>query len=185
MDLQKCPHNDDIQLESHSSNIKHTLTVYAPHLYYSSPSGPCRTVGCEPSSSSSKHTLTVRITCFPKSMLSLNECARPHKRTPHRQAYECTTHATPTEEARLAFCCYCNSVIPRCRRPNGGQGVGFCCVFTLCCWLLAYPSLTQVNVFFACLSTLHLISHCPPTTSGHHGCPLAAKLPSWIHYCEG
>lgn len=70
------------------------------------------------------------------------------------------THATPTEEVRLAFCCYCNSVIPRCRRPNGGQGVGFCCVCTLCGWRLAYPSRTQVNVFFACLSTPHLI---PPS----------------------
>lgn len=62
------------------------------------------------------------------------------------------TRATPTEEVRLAFCCYCNSVIPRCRRPNGGQGVGFCCVCTLFGWQHAYPSHTQVNAFLpACL----------------------------------
>ena len=86
---------------------------------------------------------------------------------------------------RLAFCCYCNSVIPHCWRPNGGQGVGFCCVCTLCGWRLAYPSCTQVNAFLpACL----LYTSSPavfPQTLGHHGCPLTAKLPSLIHCCDG
>lgn len=88
------------------------------------------------------------------------------------------THATPTEEVRLAFCCYCNSVIPRCPRPNGGQGAGFCCVCTLCGLSLSYTG----EWLFACLSTLHLVPHCLPTATGHRGCPLAAKLPSQIHY---
>lgn len=91
------------------------------------------------------------------------------------------THATPTEEVRLAFCCYCNSVIPRCPRPNGGQGAGFCCVCTLCGLSLSYTG----EWLFICLSTLHLVPHCLPTATGHHGCPLAAKLPSQIHYGDG
>lgn len=50
--------------------------------------------------------------------------------TPHTGA-RVRAHATPTKEVRLAFCCYCNSVILHCRRPSSGQGVGFCCAGTL------------------------------------------------------
>ena len=95
----------------------------------------------------------------------------PHKRTLTKlpqTAVQVHTHATPAEEVRLAFCCYCNSVIPHCRRPNSGQGVAFCSVCTLCGWQLAYPSSTQVNAF--CLpvfSTPHppLFSRNPRTPS--------------------
>lgn len=70
-------------------------------------------------------------------------------------------HATPTEEVRLAFCCYCNSVIPRSPRPNGGQGAGFCRVY----FVWPYPS------------TLYLTP--PPPSSHSHRTPyVPPRLPS-------
>lgn len=92
-------------------------------------------------------------------------------------------HATPTEEVRLAFCCYCNSVIPHRLRPNGTQGAAFCCVCTFCSLSLLY-TMAEWLFLHACL----LYTSSPtssPQLQDTLGAPSFAKLPSQIHCRDG
>lgn len=95
--------------------------LQASHLYYPSPLGLCRIAGHEPSYNIHSHfqvnTLS-KVHAEPKQMCT---ASKANAYNSPQTGVQAQAHATPAKAVRLAFCCYCNSVILHCWRPNGGR----------------------------------------------------------------
>lgn len=126
-DALKCEHMHRIcEQAARTHSLTHTLTCMlltsiTPHLLV--PAGQL-------DASLHLHLVNIHSHCQDDTLSKVH--AEPQRMHADSKANAHNTPQTDIQEpVRLAFCCYCNSVIPRCQRPHGGQGVGFCCVCTL------------------------------------------------------